>query len=424
MKRNQEEPLRLEYKIIKSQPAKLTALIAATGSTANNISQSQQQWRNKNSSTEVGNGGTNTTLMKRSSAPSPQSTPPKQQKLSLSIKRPGLRNQVEPTHQEDVVQPIRRSSSSKRSSDSSKKRAKKKRKRRKSSMDLVPIMEPQHPLKVKIVERVKSTEYHWQQRSNGVELLVKAAELASRQNPTPPPPPVTKPPEEPKITRSLPPLLPISTVASGDSVNNNSKPPEEEEVIRPLTLVAAAAEEIDAEDDGSRLMIADEGNLNSSNSNGRDSGMANDDDEDDSAGALDLSSKSSRATPPEELNSKIEPAKSVSPQLIQQRSTTLHSITDSLAQRQRQRLIQQQQQDQQRRIQHPDAIRNLVTLSQTASLVPPHPERAATQRLIVAMHQFAAAAAAAAASAPPRPPKTPPHPSKSLSAYGLLKRPF
>lgn len=393
----------MEYKIIKNQPAKLTALIAATGSTANNISQSPQ-WRNKNSSTEVG-GNTGTSL-KRSSAP-PQSVPPKQQKLSLSIKRPGLRNQVEeePT-QEDS---IRRSS--KRSSDdpNPKKRAKKKRKRRKSSIDLVPIMEPQHPLKVKIVERVKSADYNWQ-RSNGVELLVKAAELAARQNPTPPPP-VSKPPEEPKI-RSLPPLLPISVPVGGDSVNNNSTVPEED----CRTLVA---EETDMEDDG-KLMIADEGNLNGSNSNGRDSGMANDDDEDDSAGALDLSSKSSRATPPEDLNNKIEPAKS--PQLIQQRSTTLHSITDSLAQRQRQRLIQQQQE--QRRVQHPDAIRNLVTLSQTASLVPPHPERAATQRLIVAMHQFAAAAAAAAASAPPRPPKTPPHPSKSLSAYGLLRRPF
>ena len=34
---------------------------------------------------------------------------------------------------------------------------------------------------------------------------------------------------------------------------------------------------------------------------------------------------------------------------------------------------------------------------------PSHPERAATQRLIVAMHQFAAAAAAAAASSHPPP---------------------
>lgn len=304
-------------------------------------------------------------------------------------------------------------------------------------------MEPLHPLKVKIVERVKSAEYLWS-RPNGVELLVKAAELASRQNPTPPPP--VSQPDEPIRPRSPPPLLPISVPVinsnTGDSVNNNGKPTidttitttpeveeEEEEDSQQLTVGA----DDDMEDDG-KLMIADEMNLNGSSSNGRDSGMANDEDDDDSAGALDLSSKSSRNSPPDELTNKqpAEPAKSVSPQLIQQRSTALHSITDSLAQRQRQRLIQQQQQEQQRRVpvptQHSGAMRNLATIPQsiaTPTLANHHQERAATQRLIVAMHQFAAAAAAAAASAPPRHPTTakPTQPSKPLS-YGLLRRPF
>ena len=409
----------------------MTALVAATGSTANNITQSQQ-WKSKNSSTEV--GGNTAGSLKRSCAPNPTCTPPKQQqRLSISIRRPGLRNQSEESatqeEEEQIPPPIRRSS--KRSLDaaglpSSKKRNKKKRRKRDRKSDLVPILEPLHPLKVKIVERIKAPEYNNWARPNGVELLVQAAELASRQNPTPPPEENSDKP----VSKSPPPLLPIGEepVVSKDSVNNNSEIPEpEEEDSQPMTVVVA-----DDEDDG-KLMIADEVNLNGSN--GRDSGMANDDDDDDSAGALDLSSKSSRVAAPttDESSSKPQgdqPRKSVSPQLIQQRSTALHSITDSLAQRQRQRLIEQQQEQHKRRVpapiqqHHPDAIRNLVTLSQTASLVPPHPERAATQRLIVAMHQFAAAAAARAASSPPRPPPNkPPQPSKSLS-YGLLRRPF
>jgi hypothetical protein len=234
----------------------------------------------------------------------------------------------------------------------------------------------------------------------------------------------------------------ISSNSDGDSVNNNSKPtaPEIPKVIEQdspqLTVVVA---EDDVEDEG-KLMIVDEVNLNGSNSNGRDSGMDNDEEEeeDDSAGALDLSSKSTRTCPPEESSVKSprepSPKPPASPQFVQQRSTALHSITDSLAQRQHQRLIQQQQNHHRHHhhhhrrlptpIHHPEAMRNLVTLSQTASLVPPHPQQVATQRLIVAsyMHQFAAAAAARAASAPLRPPK-PPQPSLSLS-HGLLRRPF
>ena len=50
-------------------------------------------------------------------------------------------------------------------------------------------------------------------------------------------------------------------------------------------------------------------------------------------------------------------------------------------------------------VHHGDAVRNLLSLSSSGRMHPPtHPERAATQRLIVAMHQFAAAAAAAAAA--------------------------
>ena len=317
-------------------------------------------------------------------------------------------------------------------------------------MELVPIIEPLHPLKVKIVERIKSPEYSSWSRPNGVELLVQAAELASRQNPTPPPEGDKL--EVPNIAKLPPPLLPISdpvisSNSDGDSVNNNSKPtaPEEEIILGvieqdspQLTVVA----EDDIEDEG-KLMIVDEVNLNGSSSNGRDSGMDNDEeeeDDDDSAGALDLSSKSTRISPPEESNSskpqRETSPKPTSPQCVQQRSSALHSITDSLAQRQHQRLIQQQQQHHHHRhhqhhqrrlptpIHHPEAMRNLVTLSQTASLVPPHPQQVATQRLIVAsyMHQFAAAAAARAASAPLRPPK-PPQPSLPLS-HGLLRRPF
>jgi hypothetical protein len=377
--------------------------------------------------------------------------------LSISIKRTALRaNQLEDSPVEsDTIHPVHHRSSKKsnldssipvESSPSSKKRGRKKRRKRKT-MELVPIIEPLHPLKVKIVERIKSPEYSSWSRPNGVELLVQAAELASRQNPTPPPegdklevPNATKCPPPPPLLPISDPV--ISSNSDGDSVNNNSKPtaPEIPKVIEQdspqLTVVVA---EDDVEDEG-KLMIVDEVNLNGSNSNGRDSGMDNDEEEeeDDSAGALDLSSKSTRTCPPEESSVKSprepSPKPPASPQFVQQRSTALHSITDSLAQRQHQRLIQQQQNHHRHHhhhhrrlptpIHHPEAMRNLVTLSQTASLVPPHPQQVATQRLIVAsyMHQFAAAAAARAASAPLRPPK-PPQPSLSLS-HGLLRRPF
>ena len=354
----------------------------------------------------------------------------------------------------DTIQPVHYRPPKKSSSDSlipvesspsSKKRGRKKRRKRKT-MELVPIIEPLHPLKVKIVERIKSPEYSSWSRPNGVELLVQAAELASRQNPTPPPEGDKL--EVPNPTKCPPPLLPISdpvisSNSDGDSVNNNSKPTGLEEEIEVPKVIEQDSPQLtvvaddDIEDEG-KLMIVDEVNLNGSNSNGRDSGMDNDEEEedDDSAGALDLSSKSTRSSPPEESNIKSQreasPKPPVSPQFVQQRSTALHSITDSLAQRQHQRLIQQQQQHQHRHhhrrlptpIHHPEAMRNLVTLSQTASLAPPHPQQVATQRLIVAsyMHQFAAAAAARAASAPLRPPK-PPQPSLSLS-HGLLRRPF
>ena len=427
----------------------MTAVVAGTGSTANNTTQSNR-CQSRTSSTEA--VGKSSGGVKRSSVP-PPSSPPKQQRLSISIKRAGLRNnQLEDSPVESDI--VRHRSPKKLSSDSgfpvesspsSKNRGRKKRRKRKTkTMELVPIIEPLHPLKVRIVERIKSSEYSSWSRPNGVELLVKAAELASRQNPTPPPEGDKL--EVPNITKCPPPLLPISdpVISSnsdeGDSVNNNSKPtaPEEEievpKVIEQdspqLTLVA----EDDVEDEG-KLMIVDEVNLNGSN--GRDSGMDNDEEEEeDSAGALDLSSKSTRTSPPEESSNKSQremSPKPASPQFVQQRSTALHSITDSLAQRQHQRLIQQQQQHHHRHyhqrrlptpIHHPESMRNLVTLSQTASLVPPHPQQVATQRLIVAsyMHQFAAAAAARAASAPLRPPK-PPQPSLSLS-HGLLRRPF
>ncbi|XP_057365701.1 polycomb group protein Psc-like [Daphnia carinata] len=390
----QEEPLRLEYKIVKNPASKATVLIS--GSTAEHVTQSNR-CHSRTSSTEF--SGKTTTGVKRSSAP-PPSTPAKQQKLSISIKKAALQNNAEEVvHRSPMKSP--------QEHVNKKKSGRKKRKRRKT-MDLIPIMEPMYPLKVKIVERMKSPEYSWP-RPNGVELLVQAAELASRQNPTPPPES-----EKTDAPNSPPPLLPI---CNSDTVNNNSKPTcLEKEIAKEDTPQLTGMAEDDLEEDDKLLMV-DETNLNSSN--GRDSGMANDDEEDDSAGALDLSAKSSRYSPPDESSSKTQ-SKSVSPPFIQQRSTALHSITDSLAER------QQRIQQQQRRLptHHPEAMRNLVTLSQTAALVPPHPQQVATQRLIVAsyMHQFAAAAAARAASAPLRPPK-PPQPSKSLT-HGLLRRPF
>ncbi|KAI9560326.1 hypothetical protein GHT06_014343 [Daphnia sinensis] len=397
----QEEPLRLEYKIVKNPPSKATVLISGTGSTAENVTQSHR-CHSRTSSTEF--SGKTTTGVKRSSAP-PPSTPAKQQKLSISIKKAAL--QVEESSDKVVHRSPKKSSSESVSPPSSKKKSRKKKRKRKT-MDLIPIMEPMYPLKVKIVERMKSPEYSWS-RPNGVELLVQAAELASRQNPTPPPES-----EKMDVPDCPPPLLPISDPII-DTVNNNSKPPCHEIADAPQLT---AEDDLEEEDD--KLLMVDEANLNGSN--GRDSGMANDDEEDDSAGALDLSAKSSRSSPPDESSSKTqgEPVKSASPPYIHQRSTALHSITDSLAQRQQ--LIQQRRLP--TPIHHPEAMRNLVTLSQTAALVPPHPQQVATQRLIVAsyMHQFAAAAAARAASAPLRPPK-PPQPSKSLT-HGLLRRPF
>lgn len=388
-------------------------LISGTGSTADNVTQSYR-CHSRTSSTEINSKPT--AGIERSSAP-PPSTPPKQQRLSISIKKATLQNQVKESPIQSAI-PVHRSPK-KSSSDSviSKKRSRKKRRKRKT-MDLIPIMEPLYPLKVKIVERMKSPEYAWS-RPNGVELLVQAAELASRQNPTPPP----DADKTDVVTNSPPPLLPISAISSNsDFVNNNSKPTcQDKEIAEENTPELSVAVEDDAEEDDKLLMV-DDGNLNGSGSNGRDSGMANDDEDDDSAGALDLSAKSSRSSPPEESSSKPqgESGKSSSPQFIQQRSTALHSITDSLAHKQR--MIQQQQRRLPTPIGHPEAMRNLVTLSQTAALVPPHPQQVATQRLIVAsyMHQFAAAAAARAASAPLRPPKPP----QSSITHGLLRRPF
>lgn len=94
----------------------------------------------------------------------------------------------------------------------------------------------------------------------------------------------------------------------------------------------------------------------------------------------------------------------------------------------------------QRNHDHSDAVRNLLSLSSSGRMHPPsHPERAATQRLIVAMHQFAAAAAAAAASSSSSNPVAPMRSSapasnaergvaksqhaKSLD-YNFLRRPF
>lgn len=423
----QEEPLRLEYKIVKNPPSKTTVLHSGTGSTAENVTQSHR-CHSRTSSTEL--SGKTTTGVKRSSAP-PPSTPAKQQKLSISIKKAALQNRVEESPiQFDKVVPVHRSpkkpSPESDSPPSSKKKSSRKKRRRRKTMDLIPIMEPMYPLKVKIVERMKSPEYSWS-RPNGVELLVQAAELASRQNPTPPP--ESEKMDVVSVPDCPPPLLPISDPAlssNSDSVNNNSKPTSchEKEIAEGNAPQLTVVTEDHLEEEDDKLLMVDEANLNGSGSNGRDSGMANDDEEDDSAGALDLSAKSSRSSPPDESSSKTqgESGKSVSPPFIQQRSTALHSITDSLAQRQQ--LIQQQQRRLPTPIHHPEAMRNLVTLSQTAALVPPHPQQVATQRLIVAsyMHQFAAAAAARAASAPLRPPK-PPQPSKSLT-HGLLRRPF
>ena len=84
-------------------------------------------------------------------------------------------------------------------------------------------------------------------------------------------------------------------------------------------------------------------------------------------------------------------------------------------------------------------MRNLLSLSSAGRMHPPtHPERAATQRLIVAMHQFAAAAAAAAASSSshPAPPIRSSAPASSAERgvaksqqaksldYNFLRRPF
>ena len=228
----------------------------------------------------------------------------------------------------------------------------------------------------------------------------------------------------------------------------------------------------DAEEDEGKLMIADDVHNHSAGSNGRDSGMANED-SDDSTGALDLSVSSSSRTASAAANNNnnntpvavnnsgpaVEPRKSISP-LLQQRSSALHSITDSLAQRQQQKLMQTQSVTPVKAVKkspvvvpspdyrhhrhhhyNPAVMRDLVTLSQTAALVsngaprpvlptgiirhhPPIPalEPAAAQIMFVAMHQLAATAAARAAVSSP---KTPPQ-SKSLSytAANLIRRPF
>ena len=274
---------------------------------------------------------------------------------SVSHKRVGLRNKAEESEAAKQVasaickiirRPIEaRTPTPTRSPTPIKKRGRK-RKRPATETTLPPL---------KIV--IKSPELN---RPNGVELLVQAAALTAL---SPPP----------------------------DPLNNNKQQPE------------------DIEEDEGKLMIVDDDVINTSNggSNGRDSGMANDEDSDDSStgSALDLSSKSTRFPSPlpvvKASQPPLQPEPSPQPQQRQpspqhpRPSALLHSITDSLAQRQR--LLQQSA----------DPLRNLLTLSQTAALVSPH--------LLVPsfmQHQLAAAAAAAAAS------------GQSSSSYALLRKHF
>ena len=497
----QEEPLRLEFKIIRTMQFQKLVTSISTSSIA--VSNGKASERNTSSSAPSALPAESAPVsgLKRRGRPSLDSNPSKNRRITAAsspvrvqpVKTPKSSAAEErPSIEERLSHPQKVNGHHERSStpraegtlDQSlksaksphvppsgelttgaevKKRHKQKRKRhkRKSSAD-----RELYPLKLKICEPVKSTDLAewansanrkngWIERSSGVELLVQAAELASRQCPTPPsstpPTPPNSGPDDLELTPDPPPIpsseesRQSSTTDSDSTHNNSTLPPTSESraesVQETISTPDPTAEETacdqpqppeeenpppesPANEEASDLTV-DLRVIKTPESNPPESA--------DQSDALDLSSKSSRNQPTQvaqvSQSSQVKPAtvapqrpeetprRNTSPQL--QRSA-LHSITDSLVQRQHQRQLSTPQRPAIPKLTpipaaNGDGMRNLLTLSQTAAMVstrPPqmHPHHhqqnndRATQRFIAAMYSAAAAAVAAAAAAAKPPP--------------------